>query len=274
MASGAQPKRKPRWRYVLPNAITCGSMLVGLAAFKFAVVGEYLESAWLIILCVVLDKLDGTVARLLNATSTIGAQLDSFADFVSFGIAPSALVFSLIRGMPPDSGEGPFSWWHPDAASYLNHALSSVFVVCAAIRLAKFNVIKDAALDLTGTPVFYGLPSTMAGALIAAAVVVGIEHQWVEMLSALPVIVAGLGALMVLNFPMPKVSKRPSLLLNIFVFSNAALMITCGIIRLWPEYLLVMLVFFTGVGVVWGIIYGRTLETKTLDPYETDEGES
>ena len=131
-------------------------LLVGLAAFKFAVVGDFLESAWLIVLCVVLDKADGTAARVLKATSTIGAQLDSFADFVSFGIAPAALVFSLIRGFPPDSGAGPYAAWHPEAMSYLNHILSSVFVLCAAIRLAKFNVITDVARDSTGSTVFYG----------------------------------------------------------------------------------------------------------------------
>ena len=265
--SAKTPQKTARWRYVLPNAVTCCGLLIGLASISSALKGEYLDAGWLIILCAVLDKLDGTLARLLKATSQIGMQLDSFSDFVSFGIAPGALAFTLIQGNPPDSGVGAYADWHTAGMSYLNHALCATFVLCAAIRLAKFNVITDAAVDRTGNTVFYGIPSTITGAFVAATVIVGIKYEFTSVLYYLPYGMLGFSLLMILNFPIPKISNRKSILANGTLLVNAILGSVCGIFRLWPEYLFFMIGGFMVFAIVWSIIYHKTLEAKRLDPY-------
>ena len=262
---------KPRrWRYIVPNAITLGSMLVGLAAMGQAVTGFYEDAGWLIIMCAMLDKLDGSAARLLNASSRIGSQLDSFSDFIAFGVAPATLVFTLIRGIPSDSGVGPYAWWHPDWNSYLLHVLCAFFVVCATLRLAKFNVLEESARDVTGTQVFYGIPTTMVGSLVAATCLVSIKYEWHTLVNALPFILIPFGAVMILNFPFPRLSKRPWLISNIFLAVNVLLAYVTGLFRIWPECLFGSISFYFFWGMVWSAAYYKTLEYPNLDPYPQD----
>ena len=80
-------------KYLIPNSCTAFSLVLGLASIVNSMHGNLEMAAWMILWGVLLDKLDGTFARLLNASSPFGAQLDSFADFVSFGMAPAALFY-------------------------------------------------------------------------------------------------------------------------------------------------------------------------------------
>ena len=88
-------------KYVVPNAFTALSMLFGVYAFTLAAKGELELASWMVLWGVLLDKLDGTAARALNATSEFGVQYDSFADFVIFGIAPAAILYFALT--PADS---------------------------------------------------------------------------------------------------------------------------------------------------------------------------
>jgi phosphatidylserine synthase len=162
---------------------------------------------------------------------------------------------------------GPYAWWHPDWPSYLLHFLCAVYVTCATVRLAKFNVLKDHAVDVTGTSVFYGIPTTMAGGLIAATCLVGLEHDFFGLIVLLPGVLFVLGLCMVLNFPFPQLSKRPSKLVNAFVGINVVLSYTAGLFRIWPEYLLGLITFFFIWGLFWSLRYHKTLTAENLDPY-------
>jgi CDP-diacylglycerol---serine O-phosphatidyltransferase len=85
-------------RYVVPNAITGASMLFGLTSLGNSAAGNYALAGWMIIYAVLSDRIDGLVARSLRATSALGMQLDSFADFLNFGIAPAAAArFTLSK---------------------------------------------------------------------------------------------------------------------------------------------------------------------------------
>jgi CDP-diacylglycerol--serine O-phosphatidyltransferase len=128
----------------IPNALTSLNLLAGAVSVPLFFAGEFRVGASLIILAAVFDFLDGFAARLLNARSEIGAQLDSLADVVSFGFAPSIAIycFMVSRGFEPA--------WVSNAAFFI--------VVFSAIRLAKFNV------DTRQTDEFIGLP-TPANAL-------------------------------------------------------------------------------------------------------------
>jgi len=128
----------------IPNFITCLNLFSGCLAVKMAVEGKFFESFWLIIFAGIFDFLDGFAARLLKAQSPIGAQLDSLADVVSFGLAPGMMVWSLLNKLLLLGG----------LTGFYSIAVYSAFLipVFSALRLAKFNI------DTRQTSSFIGLP--------------------------------------------------------------------------------------------------------------------
>jgi CDP-diacylglycerol---serine O-phosphatidyltransferase len=135
---------------LLPNAITVLALCSGLSALRFALDGNYTGALAAIALAVLLDALDGRLARLLDATSRIGAELDSLADCVSFGVAPAAVLFV----------------WALDGTRF-GWPVALVFTVCVVLRLARFNTLLDDTEALPFAKEFFvGIPSP-AGALLA-----------------------------------------------------------------------------------------------------------
>jgi CDP-diacylglycerol--serine O-phosphatidyltransferase len=130
-------------RAVLPNAITAAALCSGLTGIRFAIVGDWEKSLFAIILAGVLDGIDGRIARLLKAQSRFGAELDSLADSLSFGMAPALVLFLWsLQDLPR------FGWF-----------ASLAFAICCALRLARFNAQIDedeqphkSAGFLTGVP--------------------------------------------------------------------------------------------------------------------------
>jgi len=258
------PHKTARWRYVVPNAITCASLLVGLLAVGTAfVVGGYTDAAWLVILSVLLDKLDGTAARLLKATSAIGMQLDSFADFVTFGIAPGTMLFAA--GLQANK-DGVTSYWSGATGLWLLGLACATFVLCSCIRLAKFNVLME---DLpSGAPkVFYGLPTTAAGGLLAVAWVLFDKYHLGWAVDVLPLCAVLLGALMVSNLPLPKVVYHKETWINVVQLVTVVGTYVCGLLRIFPEYLAFNVTVYLAVGFTWGALNRkRLLAYKHLDP--------
>jgi CDP-diacylglycerol--serine O-phosphatidyltransferase len=137
--------------YLLPSMFTMANMFCGYACIVHAMRGDFATAAPFIGVAMVLDMLDGRIARMTNSTSAFGVELDSLADMISFGIAPAVLSFSW--GLQP---LGRIGW----AASFL-------FVAAAAVRLARFNVQTGTAHDKR---YFVGMPSPSAAAVPAATV--------------------------------------------------------------------------------------------------------
>jgi CDP-diacylglycerol---serine O-phosphatidyltransferase len=135
---------------LLPNAITVLALCSGLSALRFALHGNYAGALAAIGVAALLDALDGRLARLLDATSRIGAELDSLADAVSFGVAPAVVLFLWALSVTPTG-------W----------PVALVFTVCVVLRLARFNTLLD---DTEAPPFakefFIGIPSP-SGALLA-----------------------------------------------------------------------------------------------------------
>ncbi|MEP0191327.1 MAG: phosphatidylcholine/phosphatidylserine synthase [Erythrobacter sp.] len=130
-------------RAMLPNAITAGALCAGLTGISFAIDGQWQFAVLAVVLAGVLDGVDGRIARLLNAQSRFGAELDSLADCISFGVAPPLILFVWsLQGLPS------FGW------------LAALgFAICMALRLARFNARIDvenqphkSAGFLTGVP--------------------------------------------------------------------------------------------------------------------------
>jgi len=145
----------------IPNTITCCNLIVGCIATYFAFQTDYKMSLVFIISGAVFDFFDGMTARLLHVSSPIGKELDSLADDITFGFAPSAMVFSLLNSFHIHLTVVPF--------------LAFIMAAFSGLRLAKFN------LDERQSMGFIGLP-TPANALFWGALIVGLKDQMPEMM--------------------------------------------------------------------------------------------
>jgi CDP-diacylglycerol--serine O-phosphatidyltransferase len=235
-----------RLRYTVPNGFTALSLLLGVSSIVTTQLGDLELAAWIIVWCGLLDVLDGVSARLLKATSDFGAEFDSMADLVSFGVAPAVLMLNAgmqIGGVDYDTGQ----FW------VLLVAIS-IFALTGAMRLARFNLVSDQP----STGWFAGIPITVAGgAMVPVVVLVLIGHPDIAISLPLhlymPVLMFVLALLMISRLRFPKATKRDSLAMNIFQVVIIASIYYCGITRSHPEYLL-------GAGTVImisGIIAGR-----------------
>jgi len=136
--------------YLLPNLFTTGNLLCGFSSVIASINGHYIQAALIILIAVVLDTLDGKVARMTNASSAFGLEYDSLADLLSFGMAPGLLVYAWSLHF--------FGLWGWVAAF--------AFVICGALRLARFNV---QALTIQRSA-FIGLPIPAAAGVMASSV--------------------------------------------------------------------------------------------------------
>lgn len=234
-------------RYTIPNSFTALSLLLGLASIATTQVGDLEFAAWLVVWCGLLDTMDGVAARVLKATSSFGAEFDSMADLVSFGVAPAMLVFNLglqYGGVNLDTGQ----FWVLLIAC-------GVFVLAGAMRLARFNL----SSDVPHGGWFTGIPITAAGGgLISSMVIVMIKYEEISTVLPLhlylPVLMFILGILMVSRIRFPKATMRDSKLINAFQIVNIALIFYCGIFRVYPEYLFGIGIFLLIAGTIAGRI--------------------
>ncbi len=181
-------RKRRRGIYLLPNLITTAALFAGFYGIVAATQGKFEQAAVAIFIAMILDGLDGRVARMTNTQSEFGAEYDSLADMASFGLAPALIMFewSLSSLVDVSFTMGKLGW----LAAFL-------YVASAALRLARFNV----KASNTDKRYFQGLPSPAAAAVVVGFVWAcfdnGIHGEDVAML-ALPIIVFA-GLMMVSN---------------------------------------------------------------------------
>ncbi|MBI2242271.1 MAG: CDP-diacylglycerol--serine O-phosphatidyltransferase [Magnetospirillum gryphiswaldense] len=173
---------------LIPNILTVLALCAGLTSIRFALHGKWQHAVVAIVLAAILDGLDGRVARLLQGTSKFGAELDSLSDFVSFGVAPAMVLYFWTM-----QGAGGFGW-----------AMVLLFVVCCALRLARFNtMLGNADLPPYAYNFFTGIPAPAAAGVVLLPMVASFEFG--EEFFAQPVVVsvflAGVAFLMVSTIP-------------------------------------------------------------------------
>jgi CDP-diacylglycerol--serine O-phosphatidyltransferase len=175
------------FRLLLPNLITLLALCLGLTAIRMAIEGRLDYAIAAIVVAAILDGLDGRIARLLQSTSRFGAELDSLADFVSFGVAPAVVLYA----------------WGLGSLKSVGWIAVLVFAICAALRLARFNVMLDdpnrppyAANFFVGMPApagaivvmlpvyleFFGMPRTFVTVPLALLYAIGIALLMVSRL--------------------------------------------------------------------------------------------
>ncbi|MCH7830250.1 MAG: CDP-diacylglycerol--serine O-phosphatidyltransferase [Proteobacteria bacterium] len=234
-------------RYTVPNSFTALSLLLGVASIVTTQLGDLELAGWIIVWCALLDVMDGLSARLLKATSSFGAEFDSMADLVAFGVAPAVLVLNAglqIGGVEYQSGQ----FWVLLAAI-------ATFVLAGAMRLARFNLVSNEP----STGWFTGIPITATGGgMVSSLVLVLIHHEDVAAVLPLhlyfPILMFVLAILMISRLRFPKAMRRESNFINVFQILVIGGIYYCGITRTYPEYLLGIGVFLMIAGIIAGRI--------------------
>lgn len=176
---------RTRGVFLLPNIITTGALFCGFYAVIAGMQHDFYAGSVAIFVAMVLDGMDGRIARLTNTTSAFGAEYDSMADMVSFGVAPALLLFN----------------WALADIGKLGWVAAFIYTACAALRLARFN----AQLGSADNRYFTGLASPAAAALVAGSVWIG-QYLEIDALAAPlalihAVVLVLLGFLMISNLP-------------------------------------------------------------------------
>ena len=243
-------QRRPKLRrgvYLLPSLLTMGNMFCGYLCVLYAIRGEFDVAAPLIGVAVVLDMLDGRIARMTGTATPFGVEFDSMADVISFGIAPAVLTFM----------------WGLQPLERLGWAAGFIYLSAAAIRLARFNIQSVTSTDKRH---FVGMPSPAAAAIPASTVFFypeGIQDPRLAFLALAIVVVPALLMVSTIRFNSFKTidtQKRRSYK----VLALVALII--AVIQLHPSIVLLALAYLYMLGGLSGAVWTRFRRRGTPPP--------
>lgn len=233
--------------YILPNLFTAASLLCGLLSITHIFRGDYEVACYLILISALLDGLDGKIAYLTRTQSAFGLHFDSLADLVAFGVAPAMLIYSWMQAITT-IGTGKVAT-----------GVASLFVICGALRLARFNVqaLREEKRNFTGLPI-----PAAAGAVVSTFLALLRTNLWREeggavLLKILPLIFVGLSCLMVSNIPYPSLKNIDLRQRKPFDYLVLIVVIVCFMVGLWQMQTLILFLGFWGY-VAWGLA-GRFL---------------
>jgi CDP-diacylglycerol--serine O-phosphatidyltransferase len=223
-----------RLKAAAPSVVTSGNLVVGLVSIALSAMGHFEGAAWAIVYCGILDKADGTLARALKVQSSFGMEMDSFADYTSFGLAPAALTWFLCTaaGIPAF----PLWVWIGGAAALVP--------VAAAIRLARFNSVSHE--DPT---YFSGVPTTMVAGMFATLYLslvdlkIPMDPVWIMPSAA----IAG-AALMVCGLRVPKIKGSAQRWKNVLLVGILLALTILAVAQVLPEVMFGLGFFYVVIG--------------------------
>ncbi|MDI6783346.1 MAG: CDP-diacylglycerol--serine O-phosphatidyltransferase, partial [bacterium] len=163
------------------NLFTTASLFCGFLALTYVYHNKIDYAVWAIFFAILFDGLDGKIARLTGTSSSFGVNYDSLSDLVSFGVAPGFIIYQLANS------------WNNKAAL----AASVLYVICGALRLARFNV----QVRSEESQAFVGLPIPGAAGMLVATVMLYRSHEWILIQRTLPLLAVLLACLMVSKIP-------------------------------------------------------------------------
>ena len=146
-------------RVILPNMLTLIGVCIGLTSIRFALDGRFEFAIVAIILAAVIDGLDGRIARLIKGTSKVGKELDSLTDMISFGVAPSFIMY----------------FWKLNTLGRFGWLVCLIYVICVALRLARFNVNSEQVPSWRDN-FFEGVPSPAGGILVLTPLILSLTN--------------------------------------------------------------------------------------------------
>jgi CDP-diacylglycerol--serine O-phosphatidyltransferase len=223
-------------RFLLPNIITLLALCSGVTAIRLAFEGRFEIAVAGVILAIFLDAIDGRLARMIQGTSRFGAELDSLADFVNFGVAPALLLY----------------FWALNTARPIGWVICLMFAVACALRLARFNV----SLDDPGKPAyasnfFSGIPAPAGAALAMVPLYIGFlvgdtqGHRYVAFVAPFIVLLAILLVSRVPTYSGKSLTRVPRDAI-LPVLGGAALVVVCLVSFPW-QTLLVASALYVGL---------------------------
>ena len=260
-----RPDRIPL-RAIVPNLVTSMAACAGITSISFSSEGRWLPALWALLVAVICDGMDGRIARLLNASSKLGAELDSLADFVNFGVAPAMFMYFWFTGGPTHMIDG----------EKVNPALIRVvlgcalyYAMCDCFRLARFNTMLEQETApywrhfFTGVPAPGGCWMVLTPAMIALA----LDLKW----SPSPY----LGIFMLLFIGSLMASRLPTISLKHlhvpkawlpFVLAGLLLLVALLVSNFW------LTLGAVGVGYILTIPLTGWIFLRVRDRYERDHG--
>ena len=250
------PVRRRKGIYILPNLFTLAALFGGFYAVVMAMNGRFDQAAVGVFCAMVLDSLDGRVARMTNTQSAFGEQMDSLSDMVSFGAAPALIAYEwALRGL------GRWGW-----------IAAFVYCACAALRLARFNV-NTAVVDKR---YFQGLPSPAAAALVAGFIWLMTEAEVRGADVAWPMFVLALyaGLTMVTNVPFYSF-KDVQMKKSVPFIAVVAIALGIAVINIHPPTVLFGLFVVYGLSgyVVYGWRRAKGLQTSVISTSTSEPDE-
>lgn len=242
---------------LVPNMVTLGSMAAGLTAMQKAISGQWQAAVLLILVACIMDMLDGALARLLNATSKFGAELDSLSDFLSFGVAPAMIMYL----------------WVLQAAGKIGWMAALVFVIACGLRLARFNTMSAANDRPEWAKYFFtGVPAPAGAGLMLAPMIFAflINTDMSEFAFATPLIglwTICVACLMVSQLPtfsskqirLPARSSMP-------VLATVGLVIAALIHAPWPSLSLFVMIYAASLPLSWRVYKRREQRAQSEPP--------
>ena len=253
--------RRRKGLYILPNAFTLAALFGGFYAIVMAMNGRYEQSCYGVFCAMVLDSLDGRVARMTGTQSAFGAEMDSLSDMVSFGAAPALIIYEwALKGL------GKAGW-----------GIAFFYCACAALRLARFNT----NLAVVDKRYFQGLPSPAAAALVAGFIWVVVDAGGYTVIggdSVLALVAAAVtfyaGVTMVVNVPFYSF-KDLSLKRSVPFIVIVLIALAIGIINLYPARVLFAIFCVYGLSGYFVYAYkrakGKPVSAIALSTDEPDE---
>jgi len=253
-------RRRRKGVYILPNLFTLAALFGGFYAVVMAMNGHYLQSCYGVFCAMVLDSLDGRVARMTNTQSAFGAEMDSLSDMVSFGAAPALIVYEwALKGL------GKAGW-----------GIAFFYCACAALRLARFNT----NLAVVDKRYFQGLPSPAAAALVIGFIWVVVDTSNTDVNGDLVLAWAAAaatfyaGVTMVVNVPFYSF-KDLSLKRSVPFIVIVLIALAIGIINLYPARMIFAIFCVYGLSGYFVYAYkrakGRPVSAIALSTDEPDE---
>ena len=249
--------------HLVPNAFTVASICFGLSAIRYGLDGRYQTAVVMIILAGIFDGLDGRSARLLKITSKLGAELDSLADFLSFGVAPAFLIYL----------------WSLNELKGLGWAIALFYVICAALRLARFNSeLEDPDRPPWMTRFFTGMPAPAAAGVVMVPMMLtfALGQDWPQAWTLNAVVLTATALMMVSTvktFSIKMVTTRisPQYLLPTLVGIGA--IITALVNVPWWTLLTVAVIYLASlpIGVITASRLAAQAERSDADKAETAE---
>jgi len=236
--------------YVLPNLFTTASLFCGLLAMLNIYDAHYEMACTLILISAVMDALDGQIARLTGTQSYFGLNYDSLSDLVAFGVAPAMLIYSWLQAATGGTAER------------IATGVASLYAICGALRLARFNVqaLRVEKKSFTGLPI-----PAAAGAVVATFLAFWKMDFFFDkedhlFLRFLPIVFIGLSYLMVSNIPYPSLKHIDLERRKPFDYLVSVIIILCLIVALWQMRTLILFLGFWSY-VIWGVL-GRLVRVR------------